>query len=390
MDLSEIRGEIDAIDRQLVPLLCRRLDCSLRVAAVKAENGLPVLDPRREQAVLRQVADESRRRDRDGAGYDRANTLVYSAVMDVSRGLQHRTLAAGRALFEELKSAPEELIEPKAAKIVCQGAKGAYSDEAASRLFPGGTPRFVATWRDVVGAVGSGEADYGLLPVENSSAGSVHEVYDLIIANRCRIAAACDLPVRHCLLTLPGADVRRVTKVVSHPQALAQCREYIRARGFAEQVFDNTATAARYVAALGDETVAAIGSVHAAGQYGLIPAEKNIQTVEGNRTRFVAIAQKLILPPNANRITLLFRLPHVTGSLYRTLARFALEGLNLTKIESRPLPGETFEYAFYLDLEGTLRSEGTLSLICALSEELPQFTLLGAYPEVSGQPESER
>ncbi len=383
MDLSELRRRIDDIDSRLVPLLCERMDCSEQVAGVKAESGLPVLSGTREREVIERVNGLSRELNPGRPEVARANAMVYEAVMEVSRGLQHRALSAGEALRRELRGAPRSLLPPRTARVVCQGAPGAYSHEAARRLFEGCSPRFLSTWEDVVGEVGSGRADYGLLPVENSSSGSVHEVYDLIIANRCRIAASVELPVRHCLLTLPGASERDVRTVVSHPQALAQCREYIREHGLEQRVYGNTATAARYVASLGDPSVAAIGSRLAGEQAGLCAAREGIQTVAGNRTRFVAIAGELILPPGADRITLLFRLPHVTGSLYHTLARFALEGLNLTKIESRPLPGETFEYAFYLDLEGTLENENTLSLICALSEELEQFTLLGAYKQLS-------
>ncbi|MGN0171396.1 MAG: bifunctional chorismate mutase/prephenate dehydratase [Acutalibacteraceae bacterium] len=383
MELSDIRREIDRIDGELVPLLCERLNCSEKVAAYKRAHGLPVLNERREQEVLDSVAAKSDALDPQKHGYGRANSLVYSSIMEVSRGLQHREMDAGAALREQLAGAAHSLLPPDKARIVCQGARGAYSHEAAKVLFPGDNdPQFVARWEDVVSAVKNGEADYGLLPVENSSAGSVHEVYDLIIANRCHIAAAVELPVRQCLLTVPGAKLGDIKKVISHPQALAQCRDYIRRHNFEEQNYGNTATAAAFVAQLGDPSVAAIGSQHAAAVYGLTVAQKSIQTVEGNCTRFVAISQRLCMPENADRITLLFRLPHVTGSLYHTLARFALEGLNLTKLESRPVQSGTFEYAFYLDFEGNLQNDGTISLLCALSEELPQFTLLGNYLEI--------
>lgn len=381
MDLSQIRKDIDRIDKELVRLLCERLDCSVRVAEYKHANGIPVLNEAREQAVLDGVEQASAEYDPLGRGYGRANSLVYSTVMEVSRALQHRMLGAGEELRRRLSEADTALLPPDAARIVCQGARGAFSHEAAEKLFPGCRPTFLSTWEDVIEAVKNGQADYGLLPVENSSTGSVHEAFDLIMANRCHIAAAVDVPVRQCLLTVKGADPAAVKTVVSHPQALLQCREYIREHGWAEQSYGNTATAAAMVAQKNDPTLAAIGSKQAAREFGLDVGAEHIQTFDGNTTRFVAISQKLCVPVDADRITLLFCLPHVTGSLYHTLARFALEGLNLTKLESRPLKNGTFEYAFYLDFEGNLKEENTISLLCALSEELPQFTLLGNYRE---------
>ncbi len=382
MDLSQIRNDIDRIDAELVPLLCERLGCSEQVAQYKHENGIPVLNEAREREVIDKIAAASESLDRDARGYGRANSLVYETIMEVSRALQHRLLGVGDELRRRLESAPRALIAADRARIVCQGAKGAFSHEAATKLFDGCEPQFVATWEDVVEAVRNGDADYGMIPVENSSTGSVHEAFDLIMANRCHIAAAVDVPVRQCLLGVKGAEMAAVKTVVSHPQALSQCREFIRSNGFVEQVYGNTATAAAYVAAQGNAALAAIGSRGAAAEFGLEILADDIQTFDGNTTRFVAISRELCVPTDADRITLLFCLPHVTGSLYHMLARFALEGLNLTKLESRPLKNGSFEYAFYLDFEGNLQNENTVALLCALSEELPQFTLLGNYREI--------
>ncbi len=381
MDLSQIRQEIDRIDEELVALLCRRLDCSVKVAEYKGAHGIPVLNEAREREVLNGIAAASDACDTAGHGYGRANELVYSTVMEVSRAIQHRMLGAGAELRECITQAKHALLTTDGARVICQGTRGAYSHEAAKALFDGCEPQFTDTWENVIDAVKNGRAEYGLLPVENSSTGSVHEVFDLIMTHECRIAAAVDVPVRHGLLTLPDADLSDIRTVVSHPQALAQCRAFIREHGLEEKNYGNTATAADYVASLGDKTVAAIGSQEAAMAFGLKVAKENVQTFDGNTTRFVAIARDLCVTDDANRITLMFCLPHVTGSLYHTLARFAFEGLNLTKLESRPLKNGTFEYAFYLDFEGNLQHEHTVSLLCALSEELPQFTLLGNYHE---------
>ena len=380
-DLTDVRREIDRIDSEMIDLLCCRLDCSVAVADYKQEHGLPVLNAAREREVLARVAAASDARDAMGHGYGRANELVYETVMEVSRAIQHRRLGAGESLRACIANAQRSLLSPDRARVMCQGARGAFSHEAAKMLFDGCEPQFTDTWENVIDAVKHGRVDYGLLPVENSSTGSVHEVFDLIMANRCHIAAAVDVPVRHNVLTVPDATLSEVRTVVSHPQALAQCRAWIREHGLEEKSFGNTATAAQYVASLGDRTVAAIGSKEAAATFGLRVAQESVQTFDGNTTRFVAIARDLCVTDDANRITLMFCLPHVTGSLYHTLARFAFEGLNLTKIESRPLKNGTFEYAFYLDFEGHLREEHTVSLLCALSDELPQFVLLGNYRE---------
>ena len=382
MELAEIRREIDRIDDEMLRLFCRRMDCAGQVAAYKAVHGMPVLNTAREQQVLDGV--------RQGAGpYGDAAAVVFSTMMDVSRALQHRRLAAGDALRETLGNAQHTLFEAgQHPRIVCAGCPGAYADEAAGLLFPDAhTPQghlaFVETFADVVAAVREGRADYGILPIENSSTGSVHEVYDLVMANRCTIAAAAELPVRHCLAALPGAELRNLRAVYSHPQGLSQCAEYIAAHCWQSCACSNTAVAAEMVSRSGDTGIAAIASRRAAALYGLTVLEDGVQTAANNRTRFIAISSRLVIPQDADKISLLFSLPHVTGSLYRTLARFAIEGLNLTKMESRPLRTGEFEYAFYLDFEGSLAHPATLDLLCALSEELPMFSFLGSYREIS-------
>lgn len=378
MELSKIREEIDRLDAQLTALLCRRMDCAAQVAEYKAAHSLPVLNEEREKAVLRHVRGMA-----DGyrEGYGGAAELVFSTMMDASRALQHQRLEGGSALRARIAGAKRALIPAAEARIVCQGVPGAFSDEAAGRLFPGASPRFVPAFSDVFAAVADGTADYGVLPVENSSAGSVNEVYDLVMKHRFSIAAAVEVPVRHCLLALPGAKAEEIAAVYSKQEALAQCAEYLAAHGLEARQFSNTAAAAEMVAGSGDRTIAAIASEKAAKLYNLEIIEKNIQTADDNITRFIAISRELVIPADANKISLIFSLPHVTGSLYRVLSRFAMAGLNLTKLESRPLRGGGFQYSFYLDFEGALSHPGTEDLLCALSEEMPAFSFLGNYHE---------
>ncbi len=379
-DLSAIRQDIDRIDRELLGLLQRRMDCSQEVAAYKLAHGLPVLNAGREQEILDRIR-------REGGEYGDAAALIFSTVMDVSRGLQHRRMAGGQPLRDRLAAASHVLIPAADARVVCSGRAGAFAHEAARRLFPGGPlPRFVASFAEVFAAVEEGSADYGVVPVENSSTGSVHEVYDLMMNSHFSIAGAVELPVHHCLLGVKGADSADLRTVYSHPQALSQCSQYLATRGLESRPYSNTAAAAEMIAAAGDPHMGAIASRTAGDLYGLDILEENIQNVSENTTRFLAIASRLTLPADADRISLIFTLPHVTGSLYRILARFAMQGLNLTKLESRPVKNGEFEYAFYLDFEGNLRSEATVDLLCALSEELPVFTFLGNYRELPAHP----
>ena len=379
LSLPMIREEIDAIDNELMALLWRRMDCSSRVAAYKMALGLPVLNEEREQQILNRVRESG---EQMREGYGDAAALIFAATMDASRALQHRQLSAGDALRAQIVQAKRTLPRGDEARVVCQGVAGAYSDEAAAKLFPGCAPLFVDSFEQVFTSVENGSADFGLLPVENSSAGSVHEVYDLVIHHRFTIAASVEVPIHHCLLAVPGANPAQLRTVYSHQQGLAQCKEFIEARGLTACAYRNTASAAQMVAAKGDPSLCAIASKRAAEIYRLDILEKNIHTVNHNCTRFIAISRDLTIPENANKISLLFALPHVTGSLYRTLSRFAMAGLSLTKIESRPMRTGEFEYIFYLDFLGSLQSPATVDLLCGLSEEMPAFTFLGNYYEM--------
>lgn len=234
MELADIRAEIDRLDDELVALLCRRMDCSLQVAAYKAAHHLPVLNEEREKQVLDGVRRAAARYDERGAGFPGAAAVVFSTMMDTSRALQHRKLSAGKALRAAIGQAPRRPVTNAPARVACAGCAGAYADEAAGILFPftrdaDSRPLFVPSFADVVEAVREGRADYGILPVENSSTGSVHENYDLLMQHRLSIVGAAELPVHHCLLTLSGADPRRLKAVYSHHQGLSQCADFIAA-----------------------------------------------------------------------------------------------------------------------------------------------------------------
>lgn len=369
--LGKLREEIDQIDGELLPLFLRRMGCSQRVAQLKGEAGMPVFSPEREQAILDKV------REKGGADGDAAAAL-YSSIMAISRAKQHNLLQSGVPL-RELEASAARILNTQGAKVMCQGVQGAFSHKAALGFFGDITPEFEPTWKQVFEDVRLGKADFGVLPVENSAAGSVTGVYDLILRYRFYIVGAVDVKVEHCLAV--GKNTGKVTAVASHPQALSQCSEYLETHNLKSLEWSNTAAAARYVAEECPAGVGAICSQEAAEEYGLTIVEKNIQNEAENTTRFVIISREAILPEDANKISLCFSLPHVTGSLSSVLERFAMAGLNLTKIESRPLPGKKFEYDFYLDFTGNIHQPNTLNLICSLCDELPRFSFLGNYSE---------
>ena len=376
-ELLRIRDEIDRIDSELIPLFVERMKCSEDVARIKIAEGLQVLDKEREKKVLEKV--------RGKAGeYGDSATILYASMMSLSRAHQYQLIKGGDEI-EVMEETAERSIMSKGA-ILCQGAEGAYSHKAALRFLKdiGGNPDMVdfkSTWTEVFELVDNGSAEFGVLPVENSSAGSVHDVYSLILRYRLYIIGAVSMRISHCLAS---KDNGKITKVISHPQALAQCSSFILKNGFAAEEFSNTAAAAKYLMQNGKDGEAVICSEEAAKEYGLKIVETDIQDMKYNMTRFVILSKRPILPEDANKIGLCFSLPHTSGSLYSILEMFAVNGLNLTKIESRPIPGSRFDYSFYLDFTGNIHDVRTKDLIGMLQQELPGFSFLGNYKEIEG------
>ncbi|MCM1113934.1 MAG: prephenate dehydratase [Clostridium sp.] len=375
MDLLGLRKEIDEIDNQLIPLLLKRMSISQKVAEYKVARGIPVLNEEREQEILNNVADKC------GEQGETIKT-VFSATMDASRALQHKIIGGGQKLRNEVTSAMTACkLSADGKPIACQGVEGAYSGETANVLFPDSPVNFYKQFEDVFEAVNKGEAKFGVIPVENSTAGSVHESYDLIMKYRFYVVGAYDLKIDHCLCAKEGTRYEDITDVYSHPQALSQCNNFLKNFNFTGVNYTNTAAAAKYVAESEKNDIAVICSERAAKKYGLKIIKKNIQNNNNNRTRFIVISKELIISNDANKISLIFRTAHKTGSLYRVLGRFSMAGLNLTKLESRPVEDGSFTYHFYTDIQGNVRDKSTLDLMCALSDELPEFEFLGNFYE---------
>ena len=378
MDLESLRGEINQIDDALVELYCRRMEIVSQVGNYKLEHHLPIFHPEREAEVIRRMSQKA------GSPYQEGARVLFTTLMDVSKSYQH-ALIASRGEKNALRRQIEEALEsgrtvPDTAPVALQGVEGAYSHEAACVLFREPQLHFYPQFEDVFKAVSKGDEPFGVLPIENSSAGSVSEVYDLLERYRLTICGMHKLPLRHCLLTREEVPLEEITDIYSHEQALHQCSAFLREHPHIRpHIYSNTAAAAQFVAAEGGRHSAAIASADSAKRYGLQVRCSDLQNAAHNFTRFIVVSRELILPPDASRISLSLTLPHRTGSLYRLITRFAMNSLNLTKLESRPLPNTDFEFLFYFDFDGSVRDPEVLALLCSLSEELGRFEFLGNY-----------
>jgi chorismate mutase/prephenate dehydratase len=373
-DLNEIRLEINEIDNKLIELFKRRMECAKDVANYKKANNIPILNTQREQEIL----DEMLQR---GGEYGHAAQLLFSNIMELSRALQHNIVGSGKEMRKTIENASRTIPFNKRTRVATQGLAGANNHDATMKIFPDCNPMFHKSFKGVFMALENGEADYGVLPVENSSAGSVSDVYDLILKHRFYIIKSIDMPINYNLCCIQQSELKYIEEVWSHPQALAQCSDKISDRNYRAVQSANTAIAARDVALSKRIDIAAICNKSATKEYGLKVLEENFANRSDNATRFIVISKKLFIPEDADKISLCFALPHVTGSLYSVLCRFNSLGLNLTKIESRPMINAPFQYLFYLDFTGNVRNENVMNLMCALSTELPEFSFLGNYNE---------
>lgn len=375
MDLKDIRAEIDEIDQQLLELFIRRMNCSEQVARYKLENNMLIFNNKREQEIIERVTENSGR-------YADCSRILFENIMEISRGLQHDIIGTGRELRGLLDSADSELkINKLHEKVACFGSAGSNTHLALMKLYPDCIPVFYGRFSEVFEALENKNANYGIIPIENSSAGSVIDVYDLMLQYRFYIVSAADVKISHCIAGLESAELFDIKEVYSKDQALSQCSKFIDVHNLSAIPYESTSTAAKMVAESGDKSISAICSEYAANEYGLKIFSKDIQNDKGNCTRFIVISRKPIISADADKISLCFSVPHVKGSLCSVLSRFSSHGLNLTKIESRPMIGKSFEYLFYLDFTGNAQSEHIKKLLCSLSEELPEFSFLGNYKE---------
>lgn len=378
INLDNIRKDIDSIDSKLAQLFKERMEKSLEVARYKKENNLAVLNDRREKEILHKVSEEV------GEPFDGYARLVFNTIFDVSRSCQNNYLARKSDLAERIQQALEETpkIFPKKAVVACQGVAGSHSQAACEKLFEVPSIMYFNSFEGVFNAVEKGLCQYGILPIENSSYGSVGTVYDLMQNYNFHIVKSLRLRISHNLMAKPGTKMSDIKEIFSHEQAIGQCGEFLKTlKDVKITVCENTALAAKMVAESDRTDVAAISSKECLDLYNLELIKKHIQVSDNNYTRFICISKNLEIYPGSNKISLILSLPHVPCSLYHTISKFAALGINLTKLESRPIPGSDFEFMFYFDMDASIYSEELINLLSELENQPETLVFLGCYTE---------
>ena len=379
MELTELRQEIDNIDTKLTDLLVKRMGLSSEIARYKAAHNLPVYDPKREREKLAEMAKQ--------AGDDLANATdaLFSLIFDLSRSCQRRMTRGESSIKLKIQEALEntEKVFPTRPLVACQGEEGAYSQQACDRIFPAGSILYFSSFEGVFSAIEHGLCQYGILPLENSTAGSVNRIYDLMMQHEFFIVRSSRVKVDHCLLAPKGVSLKEIKEIYSHEQAIAQCSDFLGTLGDVKVTpCENTAVAAKMVLESGRRDVAALSSRSCAEIYNLDCLQESVQDQGNNYTRFICISRKLEIYPGANRTSLMMVLPNRRGSLYQVLSRFNTLGINLVKLESRPLPNSDFEFMFYFDLETSVYSDQFLRIFDDLDGLVSSMKYLGSYSEV--------
>lgn len=377
MDLSDLRQIIDGIDEQIVQLYERRMEISSQVADYKIETGKKVFDREREIEKLRKVRSLTHN-EFNGMGVQE----LFEQIMSMSRKLQYRKLS-DKGSLGRLPFISVDTLEPEKPRVVFQGTDGAYSQMAMQAFFgddANSNSFHVDTFRDAMCAIEEGSADYAVLPIENSTAGIVNEIYDLLVEFENYIVGEQIIRIEHCLMGLPGTRKEEICTVFSHPQSLMQSSRYLDAHPSWKQVsMQNNAFAARKVKEEGNMTQAAIASENAAKVYGLEILERGVNHSQTNSTRFIIVTNQKVFLRDAGKVSICFELPHESGSLYHMLSHFIYNHLNMTKIESRPLEDRNWEYRFFIDFDGNLADSAVKNALRGLREEARNLRILGNY-----------
>ncbi len=369
MDLKELRSSIDGLDREIIDAFCKRMDLCKQVAAYKKANDLPVFQSAREDEIFQKVYTMA------AEGMGECTQLLFKNIIDISKHLQYREI------YDEKPDTYAPFRIPETVTVACQGTEGANAETAAKQIFGENcNPAYFATFADVFEAVQSGKTQFGIIPVQNSTAGSVVQAYDLMGQYNFYINKTTVVEVTNCLAVKPGTKMSEIKNVYSHPQALAQCSEFLTKNGLHAIPHSNTATAAQMVAESA-EPIAAICSEPCAELYGLEILYDHISDYVPNYTRFICISKELMLPNDADCISVMLKLPHEEGTLYRLLSKFVICGMNLQKLESRPIRNGSFDVMFYLDFSGSILDRNVRALLSDLSENLEYFKFLGNYSE---------
>ncbi|MDE7257878.1 MAG: prephenate dehydratase [Lachnospiraceae bacterium] len=375
MDLLELRGQLDQIDEKIVQLYEERMEICSQVADYKIETGKKVLDKAREEEKLNKVRSLAHS-EFNAHGVQE----LFEQIMAMSRKLQYNKLSEQGACGK-LPFIGVDKLDKEQARVVFQGAEGAYSQIAMMRYFGENVNSFhVDSFRDAMCAIEEGSADYAVLPIENSTAGIVNEIYDLLAEYENYIVGEQIIKIEHCLLGLPGTELAQIRTVFSHPQSLMQSARYLNVHdGWKQISMQNNAFAARKVSEDGDHSQAAIASEQAAKIYGLDILERGVNQSDTNSTRFIIVTNQKIFLKDAKKVSLCLEVPHESGSLYHILSHFIYNNLNMTKIESRPIEGRNWEYRFFIDFEGNLADGAVKNALRGLREEAQNMRILGNY-----------
>ena len=374
MDLLELRNELDQIDKQIVELYEKRMEVCGEVAAYKIETGKRVFDKEREMQKLQAVSAMTHN-EFNAYGV----TELFEQIMAMSRKLQYRLLAEHQSLGKLSFIEMEEINKSKC-RVVFQGAEGAYSQAAMVEYFGEQVNSFhVDTFRDAMLAIDEGSADFAVLPIENSSAGIVSDIYDLLVEFENYIVGEQIIPIEHCLLGAKGTTMESIQTVYSHPQSFMQSQRYLMEKGWQQISMKNNAFAAKKIAEEKNVTQAAIAGAYAAKVYGLEILERGINDLKDNSTRFIIVTNQKVFSKTASKISICFEVKHESGALYHALSHLIYNGLNMTKIESRPLTGRNWEYRFFVDFEGNLSDSGVKNALRGILTEASDFKILGNY-----------
>ena len=374
MDLKELREQIDITDRQIAALYEQRMDIARRVAEYKIANGKNIFDKAREAEKLEQVKGFVEN-DFNKKGVQE----LFEHLMAMSRKLQYKMITE-RGFSGNFPFQAVEKHETEGARVVVQGAEGSYSDAAMMKYFGNNISCcHMDTFREAMEALEEGRYDYAILPIENSTAGSVSEIYDLLTEFDCYIVGEQIIRIEHCLMGIHGTKKEDIRTVLSHPQSLLQSADYLSRHPWQQIGMRNNAFAARKVAEERDMTQAAVAGEQAAEIYGLEILEKGINSSRDNSTRFIIVSNRKVFRTDAKKISICIELPHQSGSLYNILSHFIYNNLNMTKIESRPVEDRSWEYRFFIDFEGNLAQSAVKNALRGIREEAKSIKILGNY-----------
>ena len=379
MDQKGFREQIDLIDDELVKLFAKRMEVSSKIAQFKKEKSLPVLDVKRERDKLKAVVDSS---PDDIKEY---TSVLYSLMFELSRSYQNKLIGKGTPLVSKIKDAIENTpkLFPEREAVACQGVEGAYSQIACDKLFKAPNVMYFSNFDAVFSAVEKGFCRYGVVPLENSTAGSVNTVYDLMTKHKFSIVRSIRLKVEHNLLAKPGMQISDIKEIYSHQQAISQCAGFLQSLKNVKIIpCENTAVAAKMVAESDRNDIATLSSRECMKLYGLSCLKASVQDKDNNYTRFICISKDLEIYPGADRTSLMAVLEDKPGSLYKLLSRLYALGINLNKLESRPMPEREFEFMFYFDLDTPVYSQEFLQLMGEIGDICEEFSYLGSYSEV--------